>query len=193
MAYLQDAKADGLVRQIGVTGHSRPDAHMRALQHFDAGWRFDAMQLPINPIDFHQQSFQREVLPALVERGIGVIAMKTSADGALLQRRVCTIDECQRYVWSLPVSTAVVGMQTPDQIRDNARRAREAATMATDEMEFAPRSDCAPPGPRAGVVQGLRTEWVSRTDGVPRPRRDRRHGAEEKPRARAGRRHRRGG
>jgi uncharacterized protein len=45
----------------------------------------------------------------LVERGIGVIAMKTSADGALPRAGLATIDECQRYVWSLPVSLAVVG------------------------------------------------------------------------------------
>jgi predicted aldo/keto reductase-like oxidoreductase len=92
------------------------------------------MQLPINPIDYHQRSFQREVLPHLVERGIGVIAMKTSADGALLQRKICSIDECLRYVWSLPVSVAVVGMERPELVRRNARLAREFAPMREAEL-----------------------------------------------------------
>jgi hypothetical protein len=48
-----------------------------------------------------------------VRRDIGVIAMKTSADGALLREHVCSIAECQRYAWSLPISLAVVGQTTP--------------------------------------------------------------------------------
>jgi predicted aldo/keto reductase-like oxidoreductase len=92
------------------------------------------MQMPINPIDYHQQSFQREVLPRLVERGIGVIAMKTSADGALMREKICSIEECLRYVWSLPVSVAVVGMERPELVRRNARLAREFAAMGEAEL-----------------------------------------------------------
>jgi aryl-alcohol dehydrogenase-like predicted oxidoreductase len=125
MEYILDAKAQGIVRYVGVTGHAQPRANRRALEYWDRGIRFDAMQLPINPIDYHQQSFQRDVLPGLVERGIGVIAMKTSADGALLRHEVCSIDECLRYVWSLPVSVAVVGMERPELVRRNAQLARE--------------------------------------------------------------------
>src|SRR5688572_20261593 len=109
MEYILAAKAQGIVRYVGVTGHVSPRAHARALEFWDRGIRFDAMQMPINPIDYHQQSFQRVVLPRLVERGIGVIAMKTSADGALMREKICSIEECLRYVWSLSVSVAVVG------------------------------------------------------------------------------------
>ena len=74
-------------------------------------------QFPINPIDYHQRSFQRELLADILERDIGVIAMKTSADGRLLREGICTIEEALRYVWSLPVSIAVVGMERPAIVR----------------------------------------------------------------------------
>lgn len=135
MEYILDAKAQGIVRYVGVTGHVAPAAHRRALEYWDRGIRFDAVQLPINPIDWHQRSFTREVLPELTKRGIGVIAMKTSADGALLRERICTIAECLRYVWSLPVDVAVVGMEQPALVRENARIAREFRPMTSAEID----------------------------------------------------------
>jgi aryl-alcohol dehydrogenase-like predicted oxidoreductase len=133
MEYLLEMKRQGVVKWIGVTGHARPAANLRALKWWDAGWRFDAMQMPVNPMDFHQSSFQKEVLPELVKRGIGVLAMKTSAYGRLPADGLCTVDECQRFVWSLPVSAAVVGMRTVEEVRENARRAR-AVTAAAPPM-----------------------------------------------------------
>jgi aryl-alcohol dehydrogenase-like predicted oxidoreductase len=126
------AKEEGLVRFIGVTGHARPEANLRAIHYFDQGYRFDTMQMPLNPIDFHQRSFQRQVLPALVERDIGVIAMKTSADGRLVAERICTIEECLRYAWSLPIAVAVVGMEREAEVRANARLARGAMMTETE-------------------------------------------------------------
>jgi aryl-alcohol dehydrogenase-like predicted oxidoreductase len=133
MEFIQSAKQRGTVRFVGVTGHKSPAANRRALWYWDQGFKFDVMQMPLNPVDFHQQSFTREVLPMLVERGIGVIAMKTSADGALLRQQLASIDECQRYAWSLPVSLAVVGMERPELVRENARRARAFQALSEPE------------------------------------------------------------
>jgi len=134
MEFILESQRAGSVRFVGVTGHATPEAHRRALEYWDRGIRFDVMQLPVNPLDYHQQSFTRQVLPMLVERGIGVIAMKTSADGALPREGLATIDECQRYVWSLPVSVAVVGMERPELVRENARRARTFTAMSEGEI-----------------------------------------------------------
>lgn len=133
MEYILDAQRQGVVRHVGVTGHQDPAANLRALHYWDEGLRFDAMQLPLNPVDHHQRSFERQVLPELVKRDIGVIAMKTSGDGRLLRAGVCTAAECHRYVWSLPVSLAVVGMERPALVRENARRAREFTPLSDTE------------------------------------------------------------
>jgi len=146
MEYILRARDEGLVRYVGVTGHVTPEAHRRALQYWDEGWRFDTFQFPINPIDYHQRSFQRQILADIVARDIGVIAMKTSADGRLLRERICTIEETLRYVWSLPVNVAVVGMERPELVRENARIARSFKPMSPGELvalrvRIEPRAD----------------------------------------------------
>jgi aryl-alcohol dehydrogenase-like predicted oxidoreductase len=135
MEAVLDAQERGLSRFIGVTGHQDPAANLRAIEYWDRGFRFDVMQLPLNPMDYHQRSFQRRVLPELVKRGIGVIAMKTSADGRLLRERICTEAECLRYVWSLPVNVAVVGMERPGLVGENAATARSFTPMSDAGLE----------------------------------------------------------
>lgn len=135
MEYILSMRDQGVTRFVGVTGHADPAANLRALEHWDRGLRFDAMQFPLNPIDAHQASFQRALLPELAKRDIAVIAMKTTAAAALLREQVCTNEECRRYAWSLPIATAVVGMETPEQIRQNARLARESVMMTEKERE----------------------------------------------------------
>jgi uncharacterized protein len=136
MEYIVEMQREGVVRHIGVTGHRDPTANLRALHYWDEGIRFETMQVPLNPIDYHQRSFQRVLLPELVRRDIGVIAMKTSGDGRLLENRVCTAAECHVYAWSLPIALAVIGMERPSLVRENARRAREFEPM-TDEARLA--------------------------------------------------------
>lgn len=135
MEYLLDAKSRGLVRFLGVTGHASPEANRRALAYWDRGFRFDVMQMPVNPIDVHQSSFQHGVLAELVRRRIGVIAMKTSADGRLLRERLCTVEECLHYVWSQPVSVAVVGMERPALVRENTRLARTFRPLSAARLD----------------------------------------------------------
>lgn len=135
MEYILEQKARGVVRFVGVTGHADPAAHLRAIELWDEGMRYDCMQLPLNPIDFHQKSFQTPVLPLLVERDIAVLAMKTSAQGRLVRDRICSIEECLRFVWSLPVSVAIVGMESVELVRANARLARGAEAYGPAEIE----------------------------------------------------------
>ena len=133
MEYLMKARGEGKVRFIGVTGHRDPQAHLRALYYWDQGWKFDTLQMPLNPIDYHQKSFTRRVLPEAVKRGIGVIAMKTSADGRLLREKLCTIDQCLNYVWTLPIGVAVVGMTSLKELKHNVELARRFKPMPDAE------------------------------------------------------------
>jgi aryl-alcohol dehydrogenase-like predicted oxidoreductase len=130
MEYILEMQRQGVVRHVGVTGHKDPAANLRTLHYWDEGIRFDAMQMPLNPVDYHQRSFEQQVLGELVKRDIGVLAMKTSADGRLLRSGVCSAAECHAYAWSLPITLAIVGMERPSLVRENARRAREFRTMS---------------------------------------------------------------
>lgn len=148
MEYIIEMQRQGIVKHIGVTGHQDPAANLRALHYWDEGMQFDTMQMPLNPVDYHQRSFQRQVLPELVKRDIGVLAMKTAADGRLLRERVCTPAECRAFAWTLPVAIAVVGMERPALVRDNARLARAFRPMTDAER----RDLLARVAPRVGLA-----------------------------------------
>ena len=69
-----DARQAGKIRFIGFTGHKSPDILKDMLaQDFD----WDTCQMPINVLDAHYRSFQKEILPTLNQRNIGVIGMKS--------------------------------------------------------------------------------------------------------------------
>lgn len=110
---LQSAKEAGKIRFIGFTGHKDPAVHLRMLdvaeQH---GLRFDAVQMPLNVMDAHFRSFGTEVLPVLVEKEIGVLGMKSMADGRILKSKAATAIECLHYAMSLPTSTVITGIDS---------------------------------------------------------------------------------
>jgi predicted aldo/keto reductase-like oxidoreductase len=78
-----EAKKQGKVRYIGFTGHKDPRIHMDMLTRKYEGkpvdW--DTAQMPINVMDAHFRSFQNNVVPVCVKRGIGVIGMKGLGGG----------------------------------------------------------------------------------------------------------------
>ena len=148
------AKEAGLTRFVGVTGHSDPAAHLRALHHFDQGLRFDAVQMPLNPVDAHQRSFSRQVLPELRKRGIAVIAMKTAASGALIDKQVCTPDESLRWVASLPADVIVSGMERPEHVVANASSLRRGPLTAAESEALLARTE-----PKADLA----LEWYKRS------------------------------
>ena len=99
------AKKAGKVRFIGFTGHKDPLVHLRMLEVAkEHGFRFDAVQMPLNVMDAHFRSFERHVLPVLVKEGIGVLGMKAMGDGLVLTSKTVTPVECLHYAMSLPIS-----------------------------------------------------------------------------------------
>ncbi len=107
------AQKAGKIRFIGFTGHKDPMVHLRMVQvaathHF----RFDAVQMPLNVMDAHFRSFEKQVLPELIEQGIGVLGMKSMGDGLILKSKTATAIECLRYAMSLPTSTVITGIDS---------------------------------------------------------------------------------
>jgi uncharacterized protein len=124
------AKEQGKVRFLGFTGHKFPHVHLKML-HRDFPW--DAVQMPINVMDAHYRSFARKVVPLLVERGTGVIAMKTTASGDILRGTTVGAADCLRYAMSLPVSVVVSGMDTLEIARENISTAKAFKPMTEEE------------------------------------------------------------
>lgn len=107
---LLEAKKAGKIRFIGFTGHKSADMHLKMLQKAEAmNFRFDTVQMPLNLFDAHFESFEKKVLPKLIEKNIGIIAMKVMAAGKLVESGAATPLECLRYVLNLPISVAING------------------------------------------------------------------------------------
>jgi aryl-alcohol dehydrogenase-like predicted oxidoreductase len=112
-AALVAARQAGKLRYIGFTGHKDPQIHRYTLaiaqQH---GFTFDAVQMPLNVMDAHYRSFARLVLPELVAQNIGVLGMKSMANGIILKSKTVTAIECLHYALNLPTSVVITGIDS---------------------------------------------------------------------------------
>lgn len=126
------ARKAGKVRLIGFTGHKHPDIFKKMLSQ---GFEWDTVQMPVNVADAHYRSFQNEILPILNERGIGCIGMKSlGGEGQLITDVGLTAEECRRYAMSLPISTLVAGIQSPENLQQDLDIARGFSQMTDEEM-----------------------------------------------------------
>jgi predicted aldo/keto reductase-like oxidoreductase len=129
----EKAKKNKLVRFIGVTGHRRPAILSQALDRFP----FDTVLMPVNPAEPHYGSFLETVLPKAVKKGVGILGMKT------LSRGVCvkifgeeSVENFLRFALTQPITTAVVGCDTSEQLEMNVRVARAFEPLPQREQEI---------------------------------------------------------
>ena len=107
-----EAQQVGKIRYIGFTGHKDPLVHLRMLEiAAQNNFRFDAVQMPLNVMDAHFRSFERQVLPRLVKDEIGVLGMKSMGDPYVLKSNTVKPIECLHYAMNLPTSTVITGME----------------------------------------------------------------------------------
>ncbi len=113
------AKKAGKVRYIGFTGHYDPEVHLKMLSTASArGFNFDSVQMPLNVMDAHHPaSFAKEVLPVVVGRRIGALAMKTLGGGSILTSGAVSATECLHYAMNLPVSVVINGCDSMERLQ----------------------------------------------------------------------------
>ncbi len=125
------AKKQGKARFVGFTGHKSPALHLEMLKR---GFPFDTVQMPLNPFDGQFRSFENDVLPKLVERGVACLGMKSlSGDGAPIRKGVLKVEEALRYALSLPIASLVSGIDSMDVLEQNLAIARAFTPMRDDE------------------------------------------------------------
>jgi predicted aldo/keto reductase-like oxidoreductase len=135
-----EAKEQGKAKYIGFTGHQNPVMVTHFLDFLDKrGIELDTCQMPLNVCDPSFESFEKNALPALLEREYGVIAMKTMAGGSMLGGRIdttpqdidtkdipdvvglsdLTLANLHQYVYSLPVSSLCSGCRFLYELDEN--------------------------------------------------------------------------
>ena len=134
METLIAARKAGKLRFIGFTGHKDPKHHLHMLEVARKNaFTFDAVQMPLNAMDAHFRSFEKEVLPVLIERDIGVLGMKSMGDGLLLKSKTISAPECLRYALSLPTSVVITGCETEERLQQAIEVGRAFKPLAEAE------------------------------------------------------------
>ncbi|MBP1720135.1 MAG: aldo/keto reductase, partial [Deltaproteobacteria bacterium] len=129
-----EAKKAGKVRYLGFTGHKSPAVHLKMLQTgLDHGFIFDAVQMPLNVMDAHFESFEKRVLPVLQENNIGVLGMKPLAEKFILDSKTVSPVEGLHYVMDLPVSTVITGCDSLDILEQALMAARTFHPLKAEE------------------------------------------------------------
>ncbi|MBV8816947.1 MAG: aldo/keto reductase, partial [Acidobacteriaceae bacterium] len=123
------AKKAGKCRFMGFTGHHDPEVHLAMLKHYD---KYDTILMPLHAADPAYLSFEKNVLPVAVERGMGIQGMKSTANSKLLHS--ITLRECLSYALSLPIHAVALGCTSIGQIEDDVRIAQQFKPFSEQQM-----------------------------------------------------------
>ena len=128
---MEQAKAEGMVKFIGCTGHE--DALV--LKTLIERYPFDNILMAVNAADKHYDSFIDKLMPTAVDKEMGIVGMKIPArDRIFSHGGIITMKEAMDYVMSLPVSTTVIGIDTIAELEENVKIATEFKALNEDEM-----------------------------------------------------------
>lgn len=133
---LEEARKAGKIRYIGFTGHKDPLVHLRMLEMAaERRFHFDSCQMPLNLLDAHFRSFEKNVLPKLVEQRIAALGMKPLAEGEIPRNGVATAVECLHYALSLPTTVVINGCETMDRLNQALDAARAFTPLTEPQLD----------------------------------------------------------
>ena len=141
-----EAKESGKVRHIGFSGHRDPAAHLRVLERTNI---FEACQMPISCADVSYGSFIKSVLPILLKRQMGTVAIKTLAAGGFFggttwfqsgpRPKICpeliSIKDSIHFSWSMPISVLVTGANDPNMLKEKIEFAKSFVQMTEEKKK----------------------------------------------------------
>lgn len=147
---LLKAKDEGKIKYLGFTGHQNPFAHARMLERTKGSDIFDTVLMPVNVLDQSYFSFTQIVMPTALKRNLGVLAIKSLADGRFFSKKeqanwstddpvipnYLSIKEAMYFVWSLPVSVLISGNENATFMREKIALAHSFSKL-TEEQKLA--------------------------------------------------------
>ena len=119
------AHKDGYVRCISISGHSNPAVQIEALNRFP----FDSVLCAMSVLDRFILSFADELLPVAKAKGTAIIGMKILGLGRLAH----IYDKALRYAFGLPIDTAIIGMESMEQLQKNLAIAENYQPLSDSE------------------------------------------------------------
>ncbi len=127
-----EAKAQGLVKAIGVTGHHDPYILTQAVNE----WPVDSVLLPVNPVEGNIGGFLTDTLPAAHKKGIAIIAMKVlGASHYILPKLDVSPELLIRYALSFDITLPIIGCATPAEVQTLAGMGKKLQPLSKRERE----------------------------------------------------------
>jgi uncharacterized protein len=131
---LTKARQEGKIRFIGFTGHKSPEIHLHMIETADKqGFTFDSVQMPVNALDKHYDSFQQKVIPVAQKHGMAILGMKPLANAAVLKVDGLTAPEALHYAMSVPVTVTINGCESMANLEQALNVARNFKPMSVPE------------------------------------------------------------
>ncbi|MGM0689745.1 MAG: aldo/keto reductase [Bacillota bacterium] len=129
---LEELKSQGVIRFTGITGHKDPDVLLAGIKEFP----FDCLLMALNAGDIHYAPFQEKLLTEAVRQDMGIIAMKVTAVGRIFRDGgLSVMKQALEYVFSFPISTAIVGISTIAEVEENAGIAADFEKLSVQELK----------------------------------------------------------
>ncbi len=130
-----DAQRAGKIRYLGFTGHKSPEIHLHMLETWLAhGSKPATVQMPLNVMDAHYNSFGHKVVPELVKHDIGVLGMKPMGAGFILKSGLATPIECLHYAMNLPTSVVITGCESVAQVEQAVEAANSFKPLTKEQV-----------------------------------------------------------
>ena len=144
---LLKAKEEGKIKYLGFTGHQNPFAHARMLEKTKESDIFDTVLMPVNVLDQTYFSFTKNVMPKALDRNLGILAIKSLADGRFFAKKeeagwtsddplipnYLSIKEAMHFVWTLPVSVLISGNENATFMREKIAVARSFSKLSEEQ------------------------------------------------------------
>jgi predicted aldo/keto reductase-like oxidoreductase len=146
---LEKILESGKARYVGFTGHEDPQAQLEMLKRVPANHIFSTAQMPINLVDWSiDKSFIKQMVPEAVEQGLGILGMKTLANGRFFSKTIArgknvwesdhpvipnavSVEEAIHFAWSMPISTLITGAERKELLEEKIEMAK-SFTMLTE-------------------------------------------------------------
>ncbi|WP_047153623.1 aldo/keto reductase [Aneurinibacillus tyrosinisolvens] len=126
MKAAQEAKEQGVIEYISISGHTNPQVQLEGIRRFP----FDSALVPTSIVDHHFHSFVHEFIPTANEKGTAIIGMKVMALGKLAP----WYEQALRYSFGLPITCSILGMESMEQFEKNIAIAKSFTPLTESEQ-----------------------------------------------------------
>jgi aryl-alcohol dehydrogenase-like predicted oxidoreductase len=133
---VNEARKAGKIRFVGFTGHKDPAVHLRMFELAERhDFHFDTVQMPLNVMDAHFRSLEKNVIPAALKQGVGILGMKPFGDTHILESKVVEPIQCLQYALHLPTSVVITGIDSMDRLNQAFEAANSYSRLTASDFD----------------------------------------------------------